>query len=217
MRLGAGQRQTITVALAEMAVGDATRGTSLAASFAAPTTVSIYVTTAARIDESRARDLHRWATKSIEEWNGSLGSSQFVMADRRSEADVVLEFSDRVSRNGRLLAGHTEWVRRVSYRTGSPQVSIEATVEVSNRLPSGNEMSESQVCKTVLHELGHLLGLDHSSRDSDVMGRIGSGGAALGEEESTAAHAARAASSIALRSTPQAARSRKPKIFEFAK
>lgn len=77
-----------------------------------------------------------------------------------TSADVHVRFTDRLA-NG--ISGKTIWSR------DSRWWLVDGDIELALVHPSGGSVSPTQMRAIALHEVGHLLGLDHASSAENIM------------------------------------------------
>lgn len=101
--------------------------------------------------------------EAIKVWNQS-EVSNLVMADRPSEADVVVVWVSDLKFEGAEIAGYTTWTRSDNGTT--------ATIQVRTEQPNGKPFSLTHQRQIVMHELGHVLGLGDVDSQTDLMGPL---------------------------------------------
>ncbi|MEQ1933145.1 MAG: matrixin family metalloprotease, partial [Fimbriimonadaceae bacterium] len=71
------------------------------------------------------------------------------------------------------FGGFTSWQRQIlRFENGSYQAKLAASVQLRTITPQGKPMSLAQMRHAAMHELGHILGLDDSPDQGDVMGPL---------------------------------------------
>lgn len=100
-------------------------------------------------------------------WNAVLGFEVFEIV--KTAPDVRFLMVPNLQQSGQAIAGWTDWKREVwhgpSYRS-----RISAQVKMRTVLPCGKAMPKAAIRHTAMHELGHVLGLDHG--EGGVMGPL---------------------------------------------
>ncbi|GEM_PF-6763327 len=103
----------------------------------------------------------------LSNWNVTLGTDLFVEDATRST--VTVHFQNDVFYGSERVAGLNSWTRELdSYGF----VVIYGQIQVATKLPWGRSLSKSQIEKTTMHELGHLLGLPDESSSDQMMGPL---------------------------------------------
>jgi hypothetical protein len=93
-------------------------------------------------------------------WAASGVPLRFLFVDDSSTAEVHVVWVDRFNDSA---AGKTYWSRDKNWWI------VGADIEIALHRPTG-EKYDSQMIRTIaLHEVGHLIGLDHSPNPDDIM------------------------------------------------
>jgi predicted Zn-dependent protease len=98
-----------------------------------------------------------WA---VVRWNGVGLPVQFETTRDSSGAEVVLTWVD-------TLGGEAAGQARVAWTR--PGEIIRADVQLVTHMPDGKAPTSNQMVTMALHELGHVLGLGHSSDPADAL------------------------------------------------
>ena len=204
-------RNSLGLALTEMAFGSQKRAKAHAETVATPRNIRVYIS-APGLNQSRATKMRSCAQFSLDSWNTNTNENTFVEVFDSQLADVNLILMNDVYEGRTKLAGHASW-SRTSNGNGP---SLSATIRISSRDFFGALLSESQIKKSISHELGHILGLDDDSQ-SNLMSKIGShGGEADDLEVAAVLELHNRARSISEMPGINATRNNVPKVFEFA-
>jgi predicted Zn-dependent protease len=131
------------------------------------------------VDASRCdRDTQALCQEAVEGatgmWKSALKDEvNFVIAERESEADIVVKFEASVySNSGQAVGGTVSWTRSVVSDTGEIRGVVKAQIKVRTYSPNGSRMTLEQMRHVSCHELGHVLGLGDSPRIGDIMGPL---------------------------------------------
>lgn len=99
--------------------------------------------------------------KAIKAWNAT-GKFKFVAGSAKNH-QVVLTTSASTSQRGGEVAGNTtSYSNRAGYYTS-------AKVKLLTKNLQNNHYTETQRSKVAEHELGHVIGLNHSTNNHSVM------------------------------------------------
>lgn len=101
-------------------------------------------------------------------WENALGQKLFEVT-YTGVADVTMHFKPNVANNGTDVCGHTAWARGIIGTGSQARAVLTADVQVRTFQPSGIPMTFDQVRACIAHELGHVLGLDDSASEGDIM------------------------------------------------
>ena len=104
-------------------------------------------------------------------WESLTKIPKFVYVSNENDADIVVKF-DRVTinnGNGTHTAGYTKWFERNGYMQ-------HAEITLMSVRPNTNMLiSDKDAYIVALHEVGHALGLPHTSNSQDIMYYLYSG------------------------------------------
>lgn len=122
-----------------------------------PVTVWIQPTTTFRDFWPEYRDRTRDAFYT---WAASGIPLRFLFVDDSAQAEVHVVWVDRFDDSA---AGKTYWERDRNWWI------VGADIEVALHRPSGEAYDQQGIRTIALHEVGHLIGLDHSPNPDDIM------------------------------------------------
>ncbi|MCH7945061.1 MAG: hypothetical protein IIC73_03480 [Armatimonadetes bacterium] len=116
---------------------------------------------------------HRALRLAAINWEDALNREIRFRYVPRAYADVVIRYTDGVKHGGREAAGTVQWCRQVM-DLGSNTYSYKVTAHITLRTyaPNGAMMSQRQMLHTAGHELGHILGLEDTGKQGELMGPL---------------------------------------------
>lgn len=156
-----------------IAIGDFPAAKAHADLVLLPNAIQVYVSSTGRGSESDKRVL-RVLQQAFMSWE-SLVDSQIsfqTVADPKL-ADVSVSFVSELKTKGRLAGGIARWKRCVHrLPDNSLRYSLKANLTLRLDDPNGDEISDAALTSICMHEVGHLLGLNDSSKLGDLMGPI---------------------------------------------
>lgn len=96
----------------------------------------------------------------FEEWDDVRLPVRFAFVDDSSDAKIHVNWIDHFSQP---ISGRTRWARDDDWSI------IDANITLAVHHSSGDLLDDDAVRAMALHEIGHLLGLDHTSDSTSVM------------------------------------------------
>lgn len=96
----------------------------------------------------------------FEDWDGLQLPVHFAFVDDSSSAEVHVTWIDHFIEP---ISGRTRWSRDDDY------LITEANITLAVHHNSGDQLDEDAMRAMALHEIGHLLGLDHTTDSTSIM------------------------------------------------
>jgi hypothetical protein len=96
----------------------------------------------------------------FDEWDGLRLPVRFAFVDDSTEAKVHVTWVDHFSQP---ISGRTRWARDDDWSI------TDANITLAVHHNSGDQLDDEAMRAMALHEIGHLLGLDHTTDSSSVM------------------------------------------------
>ena len=96
----------------------------------------------------------------FEEWDNLRLPVRFAFVDDSTEAKIHVTWVDHFSQP---ISGRTRWARDDDWSI------TDANITLAVHHNSGDQLDDDAVRAMALHEIGHLLGLDHTTDSSSVM------------------------------------------------
>ncbi len=123
-------------------------------------------------------NIHPTAVKAMEEafkgWEESLkGSIKFKLTNDEEAADVVIRFKPDVRMGREPVAGFANW-KRVIDKDANGNIISKFTSDLQIRTMTLNfkPMPQEALRHEIMHELGHVLGLEDTESTGDIMGPL---------------------------------------------
>lgn len=107
-------------------------------------------------------------------WETALGGSvHFRRVDDPATAQVSVRFMPNVTMKGEAVAGYVNWKRTIRMdHSHVAEASFKADLQLRACTLNGGRMPIAAMKHEAMHELGHVLGLDDSDREGDIMGPL---------------------------------------------
>lgn len=105
-------------------------------------------------------------------WNQALeGDSPIRLVSMRENPQVIVKWVAQVPAEGSHTLGLIKMRKEFRWNTTRHEVGIKGTIYVATQ-PPGSPLSRSEQVDVVMHELGHLLGLDDCGDLGPLMGPL---------------------------------------------
>jgi len=97
-------------------------------------------------------------------WNAADEKIKFIYSKSTSDADIIFTFEDN------LMEKYDEnYLGLTDYELGKNNRIIRSFIEISLLKFDDRKISDGEIKSTIIHELGHALGLGHSNNYVDLM------------------------------------------------
>jgi predicted Zn-dependent protease len=123
-----------------------------------------------KLHASNLQSLH----EAVAAWQDGLGDSvKFREVDASENADVKVLFKADVRMGQEAVAGYANWQRSIDPAAdGKPAGHFVATLQIRTLDLLFKPMPANAVRHEVMHEFGHVLGLEDSNSKTDLMGPL---------------------------------------------
>ncbi len=138
-----------------------------------PETVSVS-TKFESIPDAQRKTCVRALDASLAAWESALGKTiHFRKEEDPSKADISIRFRSDVRMGREAVAGFTNWKRTIKTEGAKVvETAFKADVQIRARDLSFAPMSYEAMRQETEHELGHILGLEDSEHQGDLMGAL---------------------------------------------
>jgi hypothetical protein len=106
------------------------------------------------------QDFLREVYHAFNEWEQAGAPVRFTYVADSTDAEVKVQWVDSFDEP---ISGNTRWSRNSNFRI------VEARISLALRRHTGDALGTSAIRAMALHEIGHMLGLDHTADDSNIM------------------------------------------------
>ena len=126
-----------------------------------------------RCSEERKQAAEGAFSEAAKMWEDALGGEVAFVLVPSGEADLKVGYRPHVKVYGEDVAGHATWSRDVQ-TVGSNAFGYKVRGEIILRTQDreGNDLPHAAMLHTAAHELGHILGLEDSPREGDIMSTL---------------------------------------------
>lgn len=112
------------------------------------------------LDATRRGLARRVVTDAFTDWAASGIPIAFTIVPDSTRAEVIVTWVDRFTER---MTGVTRW------GTDPDEWIVSARIELARHQPDGAPVDSATIAAIARHEVGHLLGLDHTSEPTSIM------------------------------------------------
>jgi hypothetical protein len=113
------------------------------------------------VDPARPGLARRIVADAFTDWAASGIPLAFTIVPDSSRAEVIVTWVDRFTER---MTGVTRWA------TDRDEWIVSARIELARHQPDGAAVDSAAIAAIARHEVGHLLGLDHTATPASIMG-----------------------------------------------
>lgn len=126
------------------------------------------------VHPERHRSFERAFEAAVESWERLLDDTvRFHRIDRTEDADVNVRFMPAVKMHKEQVAGYVNWRRTIKIEQDKvKECHFKADLQLRTQTLEGTPMPGDAVKHAAMHEVGHVMGLDDSPRQGDIMGPL---------------------------------------------
>jgi hypothetical protein len=119
-----------------------------------------------KVPEERRSACRAAIDGALESWEKSLGGGVHLhRLEEGGHSGIVVRFQPDVRQRGEAVAGYVNWKRTAAEGEGS----VTGDIQIRTVNLNGTAMSGKAMRNIVVHEVGHLLGLDDTDRMGEAM------------------------------------------------